>query len=226
LIRLEHPITLLGWVALACVVLAAAVQIAFLVRDPPLHMRTKMRLLLGLGALPAIAVAASTARGMQRTTERDFCGSCHVMDPYVSEAREPDSQSLAGKHGRNPYFGDRSCYVCHADYGLLGYPMTKLNGMRHVWQYYVVGWNRLEIPEALAKIHLRKPYDNTNCRQCHTATLADWSRVPEHVSLSDELAANRVSCASAGCHGYAHPFTQNKQGDAHEQLRRDGGKRP
>jgi nitrate/TMAO reductase-like tetraheme cytochrome c subunit len=217
---LSPSIDLLGIVALVCILLAAVLQIGFLVRDPPLHLRTKLRLLVVLGVLPALAVVSSTATGMQTTTERQFCGSCHVMDPYVGEATNPTSQSLAARHGRNPYFGENNCYVCHADYGMLGYPMTKLNGLRHMWEYYFRGWNRLEIPEALAKIHLRKAYDNNNCRQCHTGTLEDWGKVPEHVSLEAELRENKVSCASAGCHGYAHPFSQNKQGDAPKELQR------
>jgi nitrate/TMAO reductase-like tetraheme cytochrome c subunit len=219
----KSSIDLLGYVALACILLAAAMQIYFLVRDPPFNLRVKLRLLFGLGALPALAVVASTATGMETTTERQFCGSCHVMDPYVDDSTDPHSQSLAARHARNPFFGDRNCYTCHADYGMLGYPMTKLNGLRHMYEYYIVGWNRLDIPEALAKIHLRKPYDNTNCRQCHTGTLEDWGRVSEHVSLAAELRDNRVSCASAGCHGYAHPFSQNKQGDAPEELQRKPG---
>jgi len=30
--------------------------------------------------------------------------------------------------------------------------------------------------------------------------------VPEHEALKAELESNKVSCASAGCHGFAHPF--------------------
>jgi cytochrome c-type protein NapC len=59
-------------------------------------------------------------------------------------------------------------------------------------------------------ITLNKPYDNKNCRQCHTTGLQDWKRVPEHAALARELAENSVSCASAGCHGYAHPFSKKK----------------
>ena len=66
----------------------------------------------------------------------------------------------------------------------------------------------MTLPDALKVIHLRKPYDNLNCRQCHTATDEDWRGVPDHLSLEAELASNHVSCASAGCHGYAHPFTK------------------
>ncbi len=204
----EHPITLLGYVCLVCVTAALVLIGRYLWKRPALDFRNKLWLLLGLGILPGMSAATSTVTGMQTTTERHFCGSCHVMDPYVSDAMEPTSQSLAARHGRNPFFGDRNCYVCHADYGMLGYPMTKLNGLRHVYMYYIAGWRHYSIERALDEIHLAKPYDNTNCRQCHTGTLADWASVPEHVSLKAELDSNAVSCASSGCHGYAHPFSK------------------
>jgi hypothetical protein len=158
--------------------------------------------------LPAIAAASSTVAGMERTTEREFCGSCHVMTAHFEDASDPKSQSLAARHSRNPFFGEKSCYVCHADYGMYGYAMTKAGGMRHVYEYYLGGYRSMPLEEFTRIIHLRKPYDNTNCRQCHTTTLHDWRRVPDHESLKAELESNKVSCASAGCHGYAHPFTK------------------
>jgi cytochrome c-type protein NapC len=92
---------------------------------------------------------------------------------------------------------------------MYGYAATKTGGLRHVYYYYLGGFRSMSLEEAKRTIRLAKPYDNTNCRQCHTTSLQDWTRVPEHGALSEELAKNQVSCASAGCHGYAHPF--NKQ---------------
>ncbi len=204
----DHPITWLGYLCVACALGALAIIFRHLWKKPRLDFANKLWLFAGLGLLPGMSATTSTVTGMQATTERHFCGSCHTMDLYVADASDPMSQSLAARHGRNPFFGDRNCYVCHADYGMLGYPMTKLNGMRHVYEYYIGGWKELSMDEAMSKIHLRKPYDNTNCRQCHTGTLADWGSVPEHVALEEELRDNTVSCASAGCHGYAHPFTK------------------
>lgn len=182
--------------------------IGYLRRKPKLSFGTKIYLLFGLGVLPAAAAASSTAAGMQTTTERHFCGSCHVMERHVSDSNDPKSQSLAARHGRNPLFGGQNCYTCHADYSMFGYPITKLNGMRHVYEYYFGGYGQMTLDEAVSKIHIIKPYDNANCRHCHTGTLEDWSKVPDHASLARELASNRVSCASAGCHGYAHPFSK------------------
>lgn len=199
----------LGVVALVSAASAGLILIRHLVKRPPLDARAKLLLLFGLGVFPAISAVASTVTGMEATTHREFCGSCHVMGPYYENASAPASQSLSARHSRNPFFGERSCYVCHADYGMFGYALTKAGGMRHVYEYYLGGYRQMSLEESKRAIHLRKPYDNHNCRQCHTATLHDWKRVPDHLSLEAELAENRVSCASSGCHGYAHPFTKS-----------------
>jgi cytochrome c-type protein NapC len=204
----EQP-TALGIVSLVCGTMAAAILIAYLYRKPPLTLGVKLWLLLGLGIFPAIAAASSTVTGMDETTHRDFCGSCHVMTAHYEDAQDPASQSLAARHSRNPFFGKKSCYICHADYGMYGYAMTKAGGMRHVYEYYFGGYRNMSLEQAKAEIHIRKPYDNTNCRQCHTTSIQDWRRVPDHEALKAELDANKVSCASAGCHGFAHPFTKS-----------------
>lgn len=187
---------------------AAAILIWYLVKRPLIDTHVKLWLLLGLGVFPALAAATSTVSGMETTTQREFCGSCHVMDSHFRNAVEPQAQSLAARHTRNPFFGDQSCYVCHADYGMYGYALTKVGGLRHVYEYYLGGYREMSLENALKVIKLRKPYDNQNCRQCHTQTAEFWQGVPDHRALAAELQANRVSCASAGCHGYAHPFTK------------------
>jgi len=199
----------LGFVALVSAAAAATILIWYLARRPTLGLRVKLFLLLGLGVLPALAAATSTVLGMEATTHREFCGSCHVMDSHFRDAVDPAAQSLAARHSRNPFFGERSCYVCHANYGMYGYPLTKLGGLGHVYEYYLGGYRQMSLQHALEVIHLREPYDNLNCRQCHTTTGSDWQRVPDHSALQVELASNRVSCASEGCHGAAHPFSKS-----------------
>src|SRR5690606_40343706 len=135
-------------------------------------------------------LASSTVAGMETTTQRPFCGSCHVMDEHYMDSNDPNSQSLAARHSRNPMFGGNSCYVCHADYGMYGYAMTKAGGMRHVYEYYLGGYNKMSLAEATEKIHLRKPDDNTNCRQCHTTTAIGRRSVADHESLTNDLASN------------------------------------
>jgi cytochrome c-type protein NapC len=214
-----EPLSIITIVAAAA---AAVILVRHLVLSPRLDLRVKLLLFLGLGVLPAISAGASTVAGMEATTHRSFCGSCHVMSAHFDDTKSPVSQSLAARHSRNPFFGDRSCYVCHADYGMYGYVLTKAGGLRHVYLYYFGGYDKMSLQQAEKEIHLVKPYDNTNCRQCHSGTVHDWKKLPDHRSLDAELAANRVSCASAGCHGYAHPFTKNTAQPAVPQA--EGGR--
>ncbi len=209
------PSSWLGVVALLSAAAAAAILLRHLFKKPALDLPAKLLLLMGLGVFPTIAAATSTIAGMEATTERKFCGSCHVMGPYAENAGDPSAQSLSARHSRNPFFGEHSCYVCHADYGAFGYALTKAGGMRHVYEYYLGGYKQMSLQESKKAIHLLKPYDNQNCRQCHTATLQDWRRVPDHEALKQELDSNQVSCASSGCHGYAHPFTKPDDGRPH-----------
>jgi cytochrome c-type protein NapC len=200
--------SVLGIVTLFAAGIAAMVLLRFLTKRPPLTLEWKLWLAMGLGVLPAISAGASTVQGMEGTTQRSFCGSCHVMESHYDDAANPKSQSLAARHSRNHSFGERSCYVCHADYGMYGYLLTKAGGLRHVYMYYLGGYRTMPLEQFEAEIQLVKPYDNANCRQCHTGTAHVWNRVPEHRALEAELASNAVSCASAGCHGFAHPFTK------------------
>lgn len=202
------PSSPLAWASLLCVAVAGGILLHFLIKAPPLNLKTKLSLALGLGLFPALAATTSTVAGIQRTTERDFCGSCHVMGAHLADAEDPTSTSLAARHARNPYFGDNNCYVCHADYSMVGYALTKLNGLKHVYHYYLSGYRDQSLEEALTQIRLYKPYDNGNCMQCHSGQGPLWRKVPEHVPLQPALGANTVSCSSEGCHGYAHPFSK------------------
>jgi cytochrome c-type protein NapC len=203
--------SILGITTLATAALAAVLLIHHLVVRPKLGTGTRVRLLLGLGIFPLITTVVNTAEGMHRTTTREFCGSCHVMIEHLKDVENPESLSLASRHGRNSYIGESNCYVCHANYGMLGYPLTKLTGMKHVYYYYFGGYIRMPIEQAVAEIRINKPYPNSNCMQCHSGKLESWRNVREHRAMLEDLEANRVACASAGCHGYSHPFSKQAQ---------------
>ena len=200
----DHPLKL---IALVCAALAAIILIGFLIRRPPLVGTTKLWLLLGLGVFPLGAAAAGNIEGFQATKQRNFCGSCHVMVPHASDSNDMSSGTLASRHARNALFGGENCYVCHADYGMFGTVLTKLGGLRHVYEY-VTHYRDVSLEEAKRTIHLYKPYPNENCMQCHSTRLDLWQRTPDHKAALIEVRENRISCASAGCHGFAHPFTK------------------
>jgi cytochrome c-type protein NapC len=214
-VHVPHTGPWVGNIALVAAAIAAAILLYFLIKKPALDLRMKLILFAGLGIFPAISAGASTVAGMEQTTHREFCGSCHTMDTHFENATDPSQQSLAARHSRNPFFGNESCYVCHADYGMFGYAMTKMGGMRHVYLYYLGGWREKSKDETKRELHIMKPYDNLNCRQCHTTTARVWKRIPEHTAFESELAANKVSCASGGCHGFAHPFSKGADALGH-----------
>lgn len=192
--------------------------LGFLIRDPPLTARVRARLFFALGVLPLAATTTSTAFGLHRTTEREFCGSCHVMTTHLSDAMDPESMSLAARHSRNQFTGAQACYVCHSDYGAYGYPLTKLNGLNHVYQYYLKGYRAMSLEQFHKEVRTAKPYPNSNCMRCHSGGLDSFQSVREHRALEKDLKANTVACASAGCHGYSHPF--NKKEGSREHARR------
>lgn len=208
-----HPSPLAAF-ALVCAALAATILVVILLRRPPMTGVTKTWLLLGLGVLPIGTAMAGNVEGFETTKRREFCGSCHVMIPHASDSNDPASQSLAARHGRNKLFGDENCYACHSDYGMFGTIATKLGGMRHVY-LYLTEYRNATLEEAKATIHLIKPFPNASCMQCHSTTAAVWNKVPDHKSSIDDVREGRVSCASVGCHGYAHPMTKpNPDGGA------------
>lgn len=200
-----------GALAVGTAVLAAGVLLHYLVRRPSLTAGTRLQLLLGLAVFPFIAAVATTASGLERTTQRDFCGSCHVMTAHLNDVNDVNSLGLAARHSRNKLMGAHPCYTCHANYGMLGYPLTKLKGMSHVWNYYGMGYRNWELPRFLDEVRVAEPYPNQNCQQCHSGTLGSFLNVREHLAAQDDIAAGSISCASAGCHGVAHPFSKRPE---------------
>jgi hypothetical protein len=188
---------------------AALILVVFLARRADVSTPvTKLWLFVGLGVLPIAAAATGNIEGFEATKRRAFCGSCHVMTPYTEDSGDRSSGSLASRHGRNELFGKENCYSCHADYEMYGTITTKLGGMRHVYEYYT-DYRTVPLAQALPRLHLYKPYPNRSCMQCHSTELELWGRVPDHRSSLDDVRAGRISCASGGCHGFAHPFSKS-----------------
>jgi len=192
-------------VALACAGIAASILLVYLVRQPPLMRATKVWLLLGLGVFPVGTALIGNVEGYQATKKRQFCGSCHVMGLHAADSNDAKSGSLAARHARNASFGEENCYVCHADYGMFGTVATKIGGMRHVWLYYR-RYRQIPIDEAKKTIRLRAPYPNDNCIQCHSTKDDLWLKKADHKASLAAVREGHISCASAGCHGLAHPF--------------------
>lgn len=185
---------------------AALLLLWFLLRRPLLTRATKIILLFGIGVLPLMTAANGNIAGYHAMKTRDFCGSCHVMTPYKEDSENPNSLGLAARHGRNEAFGEENCYTCHADYGMFGTITTKMGGMRHVYEY-VFNFHQLSLEEAIPKIHIISPFPNATCMRCHSTNNPMWNKIGDHASTLLEVRAGTTSCASAGCHAPAHPFS-------------------
>jgi cytochrome c-type protein NapC len=194
--------------ALVTAGLSALLLLWYLFRRPLLTRMTKVLLLLGIGVLPIATAANGNVAGYHATKTTKFCASsCHVMVPYGEDSWNPQSTSLASRHARNEAFGHENCYACHADYGMFGTITTKIGGMRHVYEY-LTHYHSMPIEESLVKIELQKPFKNEACTRCHSTENLLWNKIGDHASSRDDVRANKVSCASEGCHGFAHPFSK------------------
>jgi cytochrome c-type protein NapC len=193
--------------ATGCAVAAALLLLWYLIRRPALTHATKLVLLAAIGVLPLATATTGNVAGFEATKERQFCGSCHVMTPYKNDSEDRRSTSLAARHARNALFGEANCYACHADYGMFGTVVTKLGGMRHIYEY-VFHYRNTSLEEARQTIHIRRPFQNATCMHCHSTQGTSWNATKEHASLVHRVRGGEVSCASAGCHGPAHPFSK------------------
>ncbi len=203
--------------AVACATGSAILLLWYLVRRPALTHATKLVLLAAIGVLPLATATTGNVAGYEATKARRFCGSCHVMTPYKTDSEDPRSLTLAARHARNELFGDENCYACHADYGMFGTVTTKLGGLRHVYEYSF-HYRNMPLDEAREKIHILRPFQNATCMHCHSTEGPSWNAVKDHASLLDRVRGGSVSCASAGCHGPAHPFSKPPQPPRTEKL--------
>ncbi len=192
-----------GWLALGASALAAILLIAYLIVRPA---RAWLWLLLAIGVLPIGASFTANVNALEVSHRREFCGSCHIMTPYLHEAADRASVNLAALHSRNAEFGDSSCYSCHADYGMYGGVKTKLDGMRHMWTYCTRYRDAAPANRGGPKIHLVKPFDtSTQCMRCHSATLPQFEQEPSHSVVIASIRAKQTSCIAGGCHDSVHP---------------------
>src|ERR1700753_518454 len=159
--------------ALACAGAAAVLVLWYLMRRPKLTHATKLVLLAGIGVLPLATASTGNVADCEATKAREFCCSCHVMTPYKRDSEDPHSTTLAARHARNAMFGDDNCYACHANYGMYGTVITKLGGLRHVYES-VLHYRNMPLDEARRTIHIRTPFENATCMHCHSTENPIW----------------------------------------------------
>ena len=62
------------------------------------------------------------------------------MHGYVKDLKDPDSENIAAIHYKYRWIADNQCYECHSEYGLFGTAKAKMSRIRHIWSYYVLGY--------------------------------------------------------------------------------------
>jgi cytochrome c nitrite reductase small subunit len=149
-------------------------------------------LLFGVVVLPGLALSLGTSTAIDDAKRPEFCGSCHVMRPFINDLRSPDSTTLAAVHYQNRFILEDQCYTCHTDYGFFGPVRAKLTGMRHLWNYET---GRYTLP-----IRIRGPYRIANCLHCHGNSKVYQEK---HEDVRAQIAAGDAGCLD--CHLPAHP---------------------
>ena len=175
--------------------------IEFFYRDRITLMSYRTLLIISLFVLPVIVGLGTTATVLETTKTVQSCNTCHVMNPFVHDLKNPESTTLAARHYKNKWIADYQCYTCHTTYGAHGTLAGKRDGFRHWLLFVTQTWDE--------PISYSGSYPNMNCTACHAGTNS-FREVESHRALSSKLRANEVSCTS--CHGPAHP-TPNERDD-------------
>jgi hypothetical protein len=176
----------------AAIVMLLALQL--FLRQRLAHPVHRLLLLISLFFLPGTVLTAATFSMLVESKEVSACGSCHVMDPFVHDIQDRQSDTLAARHYRNKWIAREQCYSCHTSYGFQGTLRAKLGGLRH-WLLYTTGsWTE--------PIRHHGTYRNSNCLVCHGDT-PKYSEVEVHTLGAAEIASDEASCIT--CHGPPHP---------------------
>lgn len=149
-------------------------------------------LLFGITVFPGFALLLGVSAAIDDAKRPEFCGSCHVMQPFSRDLKDPGSPTLAATHYQNRYILEHQCYTCHTDYEWFGPLKSKLTGMRHLWNY--------ETGHYTLPIRIRSPYRVANCLACHGEAKVYRTK---HEELREQLESGAMTCLD--CHGPAHP---------------------
>lgn len=186
------------WAAVAAIALLVVVEL-FLRRRIG-RFAYHWLLLVGLFTLPLFSLTATTAVVLEESKSVNSCGSCHSMDPFVNDIRNPASTTLAASHYLNKWITQDQCYECHTTYGIHGTLEAKSEGLGHWWRYVTDDWQR--------PISFRGKYPDADCLKCHEGT-PKYQNAQPHQEAFAALAAGEVDCIF--CHGPAHPSAEQRK---------------
>lgn len=184
------------WISFAITVITLALLVFSMVRDAPFAAKRsgKITLFFAMGLLPLSSIFFTDKTLFDSMKEVEFCGSCHIMEPFVESLYDYKSEGLAALHVQHARIREAPCYTCHTDYDMLGGVKGKIRGMRHLMHNYFGSEKK--------RPKLYDPYPNGNCFSCHLKS-STWIKVEEHEENFEDLKSDDVSCLD--CHGPSHP---------------------
>lgn len=156
--------------------------------------QSKWLLFFGLCVLPLPVMLLSNGVGLEQSKDVSFCESCHVMDPFLNDMKDRESDTLASQHYNNRFIQHGQCWTCHSDYGIFGTAEAKVGGLIDVYMYLTRSY---ELP-----ITLRHDYNFTICLNCH-AQSALFQEEESHEGIVEEVLGGGMVCTD--CHELAHP---------------------
>jgi nitrate/TMAO reductase-like tetraheme cytochrome c subunit len=150
--------------------------------------------------IPVAWGAAVTLDGINSMTSVEFCGSCHIMDPYLESLEIDDPDAVPATHYQNNWVPrETACYDCHTEYSMFGDVKAKINGLKHVWVNY------LGEKPAQGQIKLYGVYANRDCLQCH-GPAKSFRESDAHVDDLEDLLSGEYSCLE--CHDVIHEIKE------------------
>lgn len=179
----------------AITIILIAYKLVFIRRDP-VGITTRWIFLIVFAILTPLIYFISFGIGVEKSKPVEFCNSCHVMNSYVENLKDPDSEHIASLHYQYRWIADKQCYTCHSDYGLFGAAGAKYDGIMHILHYYVLGY-----PDEL---HIKGTYNNERCLFCH-APVISYQDIEEHEEYAEEIKSSEQSCFGMDCHVSPHP---------------------
>ena len=154
----------------------------------------KRSLFFAAGLLPIATLYFTDQTLFYSMQKKDFCASCHVMEPFVQSLREPDTEHLAGLHVQHGWIRENPCFICHTDYDMMGGARAKVKGLRHLYAFYT--------KDSKERPSLYNPYPNGNCLSCHKQTVT-FDDIEDHIDNMEDILSDDASCMD--CHESAHP---------------------
>ncbi len=138
-----------------------------------------------------IVLVGLTIWGMHFTSQPNFCGNCHQIQPLVTSWSTGPHKGVA-------------CLDCHANPGTVGYVIRKIQGLEEVYRQATH-----QVPTVLvARVNTQ------NCIICHSGARKDYAQAknitlntgPQAPRVShNEILSKNLSCLI--CHRYtAHQY--------------------